>query len=168
MQKIRINKLHADINYSLIDEKYHIINMITSDKYFKQGASILDESLLDKNVQSVYFQKGNNFYLLMRKSDVTKKSIINYLHECDGGDKITVEVRKSSAIPLHILIQLFLNALSNYDDEELAFNNLTGHLYCYHRAWLKHAKNEISQIHSLEINVKENLLFLISVRTFSS
>ena len=147
---------------------YHIINVITSDKYFKQGASILDESLLDKNVQSVYFQKGNNFYLLMRKSDVTKKSIINYLHECDGGDKITVEVRKSSAIPLHILIQLFLNALSNYDDEELAFNNLTGHLYCYHRAWLKHAKNEISQIHSLEINVKENLLFLISVRTFSS
>ena len=107
---------------------YHIINVITSDKYFKQGTSIIDESLLDKNVQSVYFQKGNNFYLLMRKSDVTKKSIINYLHECDGGDKITVEVRKSSAIPLHILIQLFLNALSNYDDEELAFNNLTGHL----------------------------------------
>ena len=32
MQKIRINKLYADINYSLIDEKYHIINVITSDK----------------------------------------------------------------------------------------------------------------------------------------
>jgi hypothetical protein len=119
-------------------------------------------------VQSVCFQKGNNFYLLTQKSEVNKKAIANYLQSCDGGDKITVDVRKALDVPVHILIQLFLNALSNYDDEELAFNNLTWHLYCYHRAWLKHAQNEISQIHSLEINVKENLLFLMSVRTFTS
>lgn len=168
MQKIRINKLHAELNYNMIDEKYHIFNITTSEKYFKQGASIFDESLLEENVLSVCFQKGNSFYILMNRANANKRAIVNHLHSCNGGEKITVELKKGSEIPKHILVQLFLNALSNYDDDELAFNNLTGHLYCYHRTWLKYSKGEISQIHALEINVKEDLLLLSSVRTFSS
>lgn len=71
-----------------------------------------------------------------------------------------------------IIAQLLLNALGSYYSEFLKFNNLTGHLYCFHTDWIKHGKEKnadvIWKVPCLELSVSKEICLNLNVRTFTS
>jgi len=169
---IKTNQLIADINLESIKEKYEVYIVHTSEKLFNHGAYILDVPILCNNVCSVYFESGNMFYVLMLKNKLNKHCLRDALIESKNGDKITISMIDFQTMSKRIILSLLLNALSSYEFDFLRFNNLTGHLYCFHPKWIKRSNkgndNIVMKIPCLEVGVSKSLSLNLSVRTFSS
>ena len=80
---IRTNKVIPHINHAMIDERYDIFCLETSQKYIKSGARIIDAPLLNKGVKAVLFENGRRFYVLLEHSadnlSVMKKVLLGSL-----------------------------------------------------------------------------------------
>ena len=168
----KTNQLKIDMNTAMVDQKYDIFRIETSDKYFNRGAYILDAPLLCNNVCSVYFDSGKCFYVLMQKDTSNKTRLKNVLFNTEGGDKISISEQSASTLEQRAILSLLLNAISSYELEFLRFNNLTGHLYCFHPKWMKKSgknnESRIMKIPCLELSITNELRLSIAVRTFTS
>ena len=169
---IKTNQLQVDIDFAALDHKYDVFGVETTDRYFDRGAYILDAPLLCNNVQSVYFDSGKRFYVLMQKDPSNKAHLKKVLHDTEGGDRITMEQCSASTVGQRAILSLLLNAIGSYDLEFLQFNNLTGHLYCFHPKWMKRSgrgnDSRIVKIPCLELSITDELRLSMSVRTFTS
>lgn len=169
---IKTNQLQVDIDFAALDQKYDVFRVETTECYFNRGAYILDAPLLCNNVRSVYFDSGKCFYVLMLKNPSNKSHLKEVLLESEGGDKITLTVISTSTSPQRVLLSLLLNAIGSYDLDFLRFNNLTGHLYCFHPKWMKRSgrggESRIVKIPCLELSITDELRLSMSVRTFTS
>ena len=169
---IKTNQLIIDMNASALDEKYDIFRIETTEKYFNRGAYILDAPLLCNHVSSVYFDSGKCFYVLMLKSMSNKTHLRNVLHNTEDGDKITIEEIDTASAGQRAVLSLLFNALGSYEIDFLRFNNLTGHLYCFHPKWMKRSvrnnESKILKIPCLELSVSNDLRLTMAVRTFTS
>ena len=170
--KIKINKLAYSLNRQEIERRYMYFALETSDKYIKRGAYILDATSLDSNIKSVCFESGRKALIMMEQSEECRVSLKNLIGKVEGGSSLSIIDVKVSDIPDNVLVQLMLNALSSYDSNILKFNNLTGHLYCFHPEWMKHGKDKnediIWKIPCLEFKVTKDCLIEMKVRTFTS
>ena len=169
---IKTNQLKIDVNAVALSEKYDVFKIETSDKFFSRGAYILDVPLLCNNVCSVFFDSGMRFYVLMLKSVSNKSLLKTTLLETDEGNKITLVEIKMDALDQRVLLSLLLNALGTYETDFLRFNNLTGHLYCFHPQWFcrrtRNHENVVLKIPCMELSVTNDLRLVIAVRTFTS
>ena len=169
---IRINKLDYSINKVSISEKYDFFALETCEKYIKHGSYILDASALCNDVKAVKFESGRKVFIMMNKDSSNKGKIKELFKEIDDGMLYSISQEKPSDINDSILIQLLLNALGSYESEILKFNNLTGHLYCFHPNWIKRGKEKnesvILKVPSLELLVTKDLCLNLLVRTFTS
>ena len=90
----------------------------------------------------------------------------------EEGDRFSIVNMNVCDIKDDYLIQLLLNSMGSYDSEYLKFNNLTGHLYCFHSDWIKHGKEKhadvIWKVPCLEIKVSSSMSLELNVRTFTS
>lgn len=168
----KTNQLKIDMNTAMVDQRYDIFRIETTDKYFNRGAYILDVPLLCNNVCSVYFDSGKCFYVLMRKDTANKTRLKNILLNAEGGDKISISEQAASSIEQRAILSLLLNAIGSHELEFLRFNNLTGHLYCFHPKWMKKSgknnESRIMKIPCLELSITNDLRLSIAVRTFTS
>lgn len=167
---IKTNKLNYILNHKKIDEQYDIFIVQTSMKYFKSGAYIIDAPVLEQNVCAVRFLNGKRFYVLMRRDVLNKQLLRNALADSEGADTITVSQANSSELEDNIMLQLLLNSLGSVKHPFLKFNNLTGHLYCFHPGWVRKSKkdNVIWQVPCLEISITPECRMTFDVRTFTS
>ena len=169
---VKTNQLQADIDFPALNQKYDVFAVETTDRYFERGAYLLDAPLLCNNVQSVYFDSGKRFYVLMQKDPSNKVHLNKVLHDTEGGDRITMEQCSVSTVGQRAILSLLLNAIGSYDLEFLQFNNLTGHLYCFHPKWMKRSgrgnESRIVKIPCLELSITDELRLSMSVRTFTS
>lgn len=170
--EIKVNKIIPTISKELIDNKYDFFYLTTSDKYIKRGAFILDVVSLDKSVKAVKFESGKKMIVLLEKDANNTDKIKEIIAGTDEGSKYSFEKVSCFDIPDFVIVQILLNALGTYDLEFLKFSNLTGHLYCYHEAWLKHGKEKqadiIWQVPTLEISVDKDMCIHLDVRHFTS
>lgn len=169
---IKTNKLHVELNCEEIENRYDIFLISTSEKYFAHGAYIIDAPLLCNNVCAVSFESGRAFYVLMNKYPDNKSNLKKTLFSADGGDTITISTVTTGNIRHSTLLQLLLNALSGYSLDFMKFNNLTGHLYCFHPKWIKRGhsgqQSAIMKIPCLEIKISDDMKMLMNVHTFTS
>lgn len=170
---IRINKLDYSINKASISEKYDFFSLETSEKYIKHGSYILDAAALCNDIKAVKFESGKKVFIMMNKKGSSNKGKIKDLFkEIDDGKLYSFSQENPRDINDSILIQLLLNALGSYESEILKFNNLTGHLYCFHPNWIKRSKEKnesvILKVPSLELLVTKDLYLNLFVRTFTS
>lgn len=169
---IKTNQLKFDLNLNGFNERYSVFGIETTQKYFPHGAAILDTPLLCNAVRSVYFSSGKLFYILMGKGIENKRHLNEVLSQSDGGEYITTQEMNVYALNQRIILSLLLNALGTYETEFLRFNNITGHLYCFHPKWLrkgtKQNQNYILKIPCLEFAVTQDLCLSMAVRTFTS
>lgn len=169
---IKTNQLKIDMNTAMVDQRYDIFRIETTDKYFNRGAYILDAPLLCNNICSVYFDSGKCFYVLMHKDRANKTRLIDVLLNTEDGDKIAISELAASSVEQRAMLSLLLNAIGSYDLEFLRFNNLTGHLYCFHPKWMKKSgrnnESRIVKIPCLELSITNELRLSVSVRTFTS
>ena len=133
---IKTNQLTYTFDKELFSKNYDIFCIRTSEKYFKNGAYIIDAPLLSDNVCSVLFKSGKEIFVLMKSNDTNISLLKDAILKADGADRITISQVASNSLKDDIAFQLMLNSLGNYESPLLKFNNLTGHLYCFHPNWL--------------------------------
>lgn len=168
---IKTNQIvYTQINHDEFDKQYDIFAVATSEKYFRTGAYIIDAPALDKNVCAVQFEKGNKFYVMMHKKQNNKRLLHEALSDAKGAEFITINNVKSSEMEDRTVLQLLLNSMGSVENSEMRFNNITGHLYCFHKDWITHSKkdNAVLQIKSLEIGISPDYRLQFDVRTFTS
>ena len=170
--KIKINRLIVDINKEKVNQQYDFFYLETCDKYIRRGAYILDIVSTNSSIKAVKFENGKKMLVMLNAENGNLQLLKSVLSEVEDGEKFSIKQVDAKDIEEWTLVQIFFNALGVYDSELLKFNNLTGHLYCYHEGWLKHGKDRDSDIiwkvPSLEIVVDKNMCLLVNVRTFTS
>ena len=165
---IRTNRLECSLNIAAIAAKYDFFRIETSETYLKSGALMLDAPLLENNTCAVRFDTRKSLLVMMHHDECNKVNLKQVISKIEGFDYMTLKSVDVSEIKKHELLQLLLNALSCYDLPELRFNNLTGHLYCFHPKWIKKSKGVIWQVPCLELRVTEDLILDLNIRTFTS
>lgn len=169
---IKTNQLTYTLDKELFSKNYDIFCVRTSDKYFKNGAYIIDAPLLCNNVCSVLFKSGKEFFVLMKSNDTNISLLKDAILKADGADRITISRIASNSLKDYIIFQLMLNSLGNYESPLLKFNNLTGHLYCFHPNWLirgrKSEADVIFKVPCLELRISPAFRLNMEVHTFTS
>lgn len=164
---IKTNKLEFSFDINAIAVKYDFFRIETTETYLKSGALILDAPLLENNTCAVRFDSRKSLLVMMYHGDDNKTKLKQALANVDGFEAITLKSVNVSEIKKHEMAQLLLNAMSCYDLPELRFNNLTGHLYCFHPKWIKKGKGAIWQVPCLELKVAEDMILALNIRTFT-
>lgn len=169
---IKTNQLECSIDREQFTACYDVYYLETIDKYIKRGAYILDVAELDNNIKSIKFESGKRVYLMLQINPDNKDKLKGLLQGIEDGDKYSIGKADVSELSDDIIVQLLLNALGSYDSEFLKFNNLTGHLYCFHTDWIKHGKEKnadvIWRVTCLELSVTKEMCLNLNVRTFTS
>ena len=169
---IKTNQLVCFIDRKQFADCYDVYYLETIDKYIKRGAYILDVAELDNDIKSIKFESGKRVYLLLQTNPANKDKIKSLLPGIEDGDRYSIGKADVSELSDDIIVQLLLNALGSYDSEFLKFNNLTGHLYCFHTDWIKHGKDKstdvIWRVPCLELSVTKEMSLNLNVRTFTS
>mgnify|MGYP007084303656 FL=1 len=156
MKKLYSNELLASFEYSSIDRDYDFYYVTTSDKYIKGGATFLD--IEDIKVSALQFESGKSFWVMLPKNAISRAELVRLLNTKEDGDSLSIKAMTSSSIPVHLLTQLFLNALTSPVDEMISFNNLSGKLLCFRPAWLNKDKdNFIWGMQCLEVKVGDDM-----------
>ena len=170
LSPIKTNQLVYTLDYEKIDENFDIFIVQTTMKYFKSGAYIIDAPILERNVCAIRFQNGKRFFVLMRRNLRNKQLLKNALANVKGADTITLSQASSRELKEDDLIQLLLNSLGSVKHPLLRFNNLTGHLYCFHPNWVRKSKRDgvIWQVPCLEISITPKRQMKFDVCTFTS
>ena len=122
MNRIQTNRLVVNLNTNLLAETYEVFNVKTSDTHFGKGnnaAKLADDFTDEKFVLSVVYERGNSFFMLLKKSIENKKNINNALNKLSGTEKITVEEISMGMVPQNIMVQLLMNSLGTYEGKFL-------------------------------------------------
>lgn len=156
IKKLYSNELLVSFEYSNIDRDYDFYYVTTSDKYIKGGAAFLD--IDDIKVSALQFESGKSFWVMLPKNAISRTELGRLLNTKEDGDSLSIKAMTSSSIPVHLLTQLFLNALTSPVDEMISFNNLSGKLLCFRPAWLNKDKdNFIWGMQCLEVKVGDDM-----------
>ena len=95
---------------------------------------------------------------MLPKNAISRAELVRLLNTKEDGDSLSIKAMTSSSIPVHLLTQLFLNALTSPVDEMISFNNLSGKLLCFRPAWLNKDKdNFIWGMQCLEVKVGDDM-----------
>ena len=169
---IRTNQVDFKVNISVFNDKYDVFRVRTDDKYFKNGAYIIDAPFLNDSVRSVLFERGNTFLVLMDRNEGNFDALKRTFDSQEEGRKITFSKEDASLLKESEVLQLLLNSMSSQKSEFLKCNNLTGHFYCFHNDWLRHdkksEKNIIWQVPCLELRITQDMKLCMSMHTFTS
>lgn len=169
---IKTNQLTYTFDKELFSKNYDIFCIRTSEKHFKNGAYIIDAPLLSNNVCSVLFKSGREIFVLMKSNGSNKSLLKNAILKENGADRITISQVTPNSLKDDIVFQLMLNSLGNYESPLLKFNNLTGHLYCFHPNWLirgrKSEADVVFKVPCLELRLSSEFRLNMEVHTFTS
>lgn len=169
---MKTNQLTYQFNQERFLESYDIFCIRTSETYFKNGTAMIDAPLLSNQVCSVLFKSGREIFVLMKHNDANISLLKAASAKAEGADRITISQAAADTLKDDVVLQLLLNSLGNYESALLKFNNLTGHLYCFHPKWLvRGRKNEadvIFKVPCLELSVSPEFRLNMEVRTLTS
>lgn len=169
---IKTNQLTYTFDKELFSKNYDIFCIRTSEKHFKNGTYIIDAPLLSNNVCSLLFKSGREIFVLMKSNGSNKSLLKNAILKEDGADRITISQVTPNSLKDDIVFQLMLNSLGNYESPLLKFNNLTGHLYCFHPNWLirgrKSEADVVFKVPCLELRLSSEFRLNMEVHTFTS
>lgn len=156
IKKLYSNEILASFEYYNIDRDYDFYYVTTSDKYIKGGAAFLD--IDDIKVVALQFESGKSFWVMLPKKSISRAEFVRLLNTKEDGDSLSIKSMTSNSIPEHLLIQLFLNALTSPADEMISFNNLSGKLLCFRPAWFNKDKdNFVWGMQCLEVKVGDDM-----------
>lgn len=171
---VKVNRAELLKTYDIFRIDSQVKNPNKKNPYFPNGAKMVDVPLENSNVLSVVFDGGKSFYVLLKHNENNFILLNDELIKSDGGDNIISTDERDTGfqqVPEHVIAQLLLNSLGTYETDELKFNNVTGHFYCYDASWIKRFKGEdalVSQIPTLELKITKDHIFRWSIQTFTS
>lgn len=170
--KIKTSRLEYYIDKKRFMEKYDVFYLETSDKYIKRGAYVLDATVLCNDIKAIKFESGKKLLIMMYKDTSNRDRLKTVMTRIENGDKYSISSVPIENVPDYCIVQLLLNAMGSCDSEFLKYNNLTGHLYCFHPNWIKHGKKDkedlIWSVPCVELSITPSMCLNLAVRTFTS
>lgn len=165
----KMNRVVAKINHEKINEKYDFFEIAETreGKYFEFSANLLDDLVMDNSVHAVQFHGGKKVYVMMKKDDKNLERIKTAKNKSKDAEFLSCESIPVGSIEDFRLIQLFLNGLFRSGHSLLSYNNIGGHLYCFHPKWLKQTKGVVWKIPTLDVRVNRQKNLSLDVCTFS-
>lgn len=165
----KINRVVAKIDYEKIDEKYDFFEIAETreGKYFEFSASLLDDLAMDKAICAVQFHGGKKVYVMMKKDDKNLERVKTAKDKSKDAEYLACDSVPVGSIEDYRLIQLFLNGLFRSEHPLLSYNNIGGHLYCFHPKWIKQTKGVVWKIPTLDVKINWQKNLSLDVCTFS-
>ncbi|MCJ0556449.1 hypothetical protein MMJ58_10960, partial [Enterococcus cecorum] len=167
MTTILTNKLKIKYDLEKIQRDYDFIKIIREDKTI-YGAHILDLDFV--KVDAIVFENGHSLVLMYRKNKHSSYTFNEYFRNSPYMDSYrAMDVSCKDLVENNVLLQLFLNALSNYSSDDLKYNNLTGNLFITHPALIvKKVKDQPMQLDALQVKVDKEETLNFSANRFNS
>ncbi|WP_171311844.1 hypothetical protein [Enterococcus cecorum] len=167
MTTILTNKLKIKYDLEKIQRDYDFIKIIREDKTI-YGAHILDLDFV--KVDAIVFENGHSLVLMYRKNKHSSYIFNEYFRNSLYMDSYrAMDVSCKDLVENNVLLQLFLNALSNYSSDDLKYNNLTGNLFITHPALIvKKVKDQPMQLDALQVKVDKEETLNFSANRFNS
>lgn len=138
--KTLTNILNYEINRDAINNDFYIVRFENEKDFKKVNSRLLDNP--DINIRSLSYSYGKNAYALM------DKEAYEDLRCCTDLENIKYSILNIYDAFDETILRLFLNALSNFEIEGLAYNNLTGNFY-------KFLDNSGRKIKALDFTIKK-------------
>lgn len=166
----KINRVISNPNYEKINNDFDFFEIAETrkDKYFEFTAKLLDDLTENKSICAVQFHGGKKVYVMMKHSESNFEKIKESVLNSKDAEFLTYNQIKSDEIEKYRLIQLFLNGLFRSEHPLLRYNNLGGHLYCFHSNWIKHHGACIWKVPTLDIKVTWDMNLTLDVCTFTN
>ncbi len=150
------NIIEYKIDKDLINKDFIVVHFKNEKDFKKVNSKLLDNP--DINIRAFSYSSGTNAYALLDKDAFDD---LRYCEELKEGNIAYQEMNIDNVFD-YMLIKLFMNSLSNYQNDE-AYNNLTGKFY-------KFITNCGRKIKALDFNVyeeKKSGLTLLNVSSTS-
>lgn len=166
----KINRVTSNPNFEKINEIFDFFEIAETrqDKWFEFTSRLLDDLTEDKSIRAVQFHGGKKVLVMMNHKESNFEHIKKAVEKSLDAEFLSYAQILSDNIEKYKLIQLFFNGLFRSEHPLLRYNNLGGHLYCFHSNWIKHnSSNRIWKIPTLDIKVTRDLNLTLDVCTFS-
>lgn len=165
--KINTNQIQYELDVRRMASSYDVFAVKTTEDRLASGAKLIDELSEDKSILSVVFVSRKEYLIMLDKNPDNRQNILSGIRKLQGGDKISLTDYYSEKQNDYCLLQLLLNALGTRHTEFESYNNVTGHLYCFHPNWIKRVKSEIVSIPTLDLRLTTGVLTW-NINTFNS
>ena len=156
--KVNTNQIKYELDTAQYSSLYDVFSLKTTEDRFPLGAKLIDELSANKHIISVIFVSRKEYLLLLKKKEDNKQELLTNIRKLKGGDKITLTEYFSGKANDYYLLQLLLNALGTRQTNFESYNNVTGHLYCFHPNWIKRNRSEIISIPTMDIRLTTGIL----------
>ena len=167
-RKVKTNKICVEFRHDHIERDFSFFRFQTSDKFISGGAAFLDLSGTGV-VRSLVYEWGNSFYVMTRKGAVSTRDLVRIINGYENGESLSINEVKPQELPENLLVQLFLNAVANPEDEALSFNNLSGKLLCYRPNWIdRDQQGVIWGLQCLEIRIDKDMCLRMNAHKLTS
>lgn len=165
--KINTNRIIYELDAAKMASLYDVYSLKTTDDRFPSGAKLIDELSDNKRIISVMFVSRKEYLIMLKKGIESKYDFLDKIRKQKGGDKITLTDYLSGKTNDYYLLQLLLNAIGTRQTKFESYNNVTGHLYCFHPNWIKRFHSEIICIPTMDILLTTGILTW-NICTFNS
>ena len=165
--KIYTNRIVYELDAAQMASLYDVYSLKTTDERFPSGAKMIDELSDNKHIVSVVFISRKEYLIMLKKCSESKCDLLDNIRKQKGGDKITLTDYFSGKNNDYYLLQLLLNAIGTRKTKFESYNNVTGHLYCFHPNWIKRIHSEIISIPTMDIRLVSGVLTW-NICTFNS
>jgi|GEM_PF-4664820 len=120
------NELDYKLDLKGLEDTYTFMMCESTRKDFSCQAQVLDCPALSQKIRSVRFTQDKSFYIMMDKTPDPVRTLKRLIADDPSSSSLRMSEKRPRDIEDHILIQLLMNAMGNYDTDYLRFNNLTG------------------------------------------
>ena len=165
--KINTNQIQYELDVQQMASSYDVFAVKTTEDRLPSGAKLIDELSEDKSILSVVFVSRKEYLIMLDKNPDNKQNILSGIRKLQDGDNISLADYFSEKRNDYYLLQLLLNALGTRHTKFESYNNVTGHLYCFHPNWIKRVKSEIVSIPTLDLRLTTGVLTW-NINTFNS
>lgn len=167
MRQIQTNQVIGNLQIDKLVQTYQVFKVKTTASHFGKGsnaARIVDDMSNEKFVLAVVYEKGNSFYMLLRRADSNRMNISKAIGCLPNTENISFEEEAIASVPKQYLLQLLLNSLGTYEGKVMGFHNVTGHFYVHHPDW---KKNKGKQLACLELRFTPDSILDWNIRTLT-
>ena len=165
--KIYTNRIVYELDTIQMASLYDVYSLKTTDVQFPSGAKAIDELSNNKSIASIMFVSRKEYLIMLKKGAENKNDLLYNVRKLKSGDKITLTDYFSGKTNNYYLLQLLLNAIGTRQTKFESYNNVTGHLYCFHPNWIKRSHSEIISIPTMDIRLASGILTW-NICTFNS
>lgn len=173
INNVKISTFEPQIDKAKIDEKYDFYRLSTSEKYFKDGRTILDLPVLKGHIQSITYEGGDTFgaralFIMTPAATLTAPVLRQAINNAKIETVLVEDVKATGAGTTADfkdidLFRLLLHA--SFNSDVLPFDNIADHLWIQKKVEKK--KDEICKIITVTVNVENDFSFSLDIQTFS-